>query len=157
MSDVDTLRSELATRDQHPPRMLPALAYTSDDVFAWEQRHVYAGTWTCLGRVDELLPSATEDRKAVLQRAVQVGDVPALLVRDGEVVAVDVDSLRLRLCELNLEVHQRRARVRLVEGDVLKMNLAGIDAVFIDPDRRVAGRRQISRPCRARGTGSRSV
>ena len=39
-------------------------------------------------RIVSLLPSATEDRKAVLQRAVQVGDVPALLVRDGEALAI---------------------------------------------------------------------
>ena len=32
--------------------MLPAVAYTSDDVFAWERRHLFAGSWTCVGRVD---------------------------------------------------------------------------------------------------------
>src|SRR5680860_1497608 len=29
--------------------MLPAAAYTSAEVFAWEQRHLFAGTWTCVG------------------------------------------------------------------------------------------------------------
>ena len=63
-------------------RMLPAVAYTSPEVLAWELRHLYAGTWTCLGRLDELLPSDTA--KPVTQRAVMVGDVQALLVsRDG--------------------------------------------------------------------------
>jgi Rieske 2Fe-2S family protein len=100
VSDVDTLRSVLATRDQDPPRMMPALAYTSAEVFAWEQRNLYAGTWTCLGRVDELLPDATEDRKAVLQRAVQVGDVPALLVRDGATVRMFANTCRHRGHEL---------------------------------------------------------
>jgi Rieske 2Fe-2S family protein len=100
VSDVDTLRSELATRDQDPPRMMPALAYTSEEVFAWEQRQVYAGTWTCLGRLDELLPEAAADRKAVLQRAVQVGDVPALLVRDGATVRMFANTCRHRGHEL---------------------------------------------------------
>jgi Rieske 2Fe-2S family protein len=31
-------------------RMLPAAAYTSPSVLAWEQRHLFAGTWTCVGR-----------------------------------------------------------------------------------------------------------
>jgi Rieske 2Fe-2S family protein len=65
-----------------PDRMLPAAAYTSGDVLDWERRHLFAGTWTCLGRVEELLPVA-EGSRPVTQRAVMVGDVSALLVRDG--------------------------------------------------------------------------
>jgi glycine betaine catabolism A len=65
-----------------PVRMLPAEAYTSPDVLAWERRHLFAGSWTCLGRLDELLADATQDDgRAVTQRAVAVGDVSALLVR----------------------------------------------------------------------------
>jgi Rieske 2Fe-2S family protein len=52
--------------------MLPAAAYIDEDVYAWERRHVFAGGWTCLGRADELLTSAS-------QRAVEVGDVGVLL------------------------------------------------------------------------------
>ena len=40
------------------PAMLPATAYTSPDVLAWERRHLFAGGWTCLGRLDELLAGA---------------------------------------------------------------------------------------------------
>lgn len=57
--------------------MLPASAYTSTEVLAWERRHLFAGTWTCVGRLEELLPPD------VTQRAVVVGDVPVLLVRPG--------------------------------------------------------------------------
>ena len=32
----------------------PRAAYVDPDVFAWEQRHLFAGCWTCLGRADEL-------------------------------------------------------------------------------------------------------
>ena len=53
--------------------MLPAEAYTSEAVLAWERRHLIAGTWPCLGRVEEL---RTGD---ATQRAVTVGDVPVLL------------------------------------------------------------------------------
>ena len=49
MSDLDDVREGLV-----PGRMLPALAYTSEEVLAWELRHLYAGTWTCLGRREEL-------------------------------------------------------------------------------------------------------
>ena len=34
--------------------MLPASAYTSAEVFAWEQRHFFTGSWDCLGRVEDL-------------------------------------------------------------------------------------------------------
>ncbi|MGH3383830.1 MAG: aromatic ring-hydroxylating oxygenase subunit alpha [Nocardioidaceae bacterium] len=53
--------------------MLPASAYTSAAVLAWEQRHIFAGTWSCVGRLADL--SGT----GVRQRALLVGDVPALL------------------------------------------------------------------------------
>jgi len=69
------------------------------------------------------------------------GDAIALAER-AEVVAVDLDPLRLRLCELNLGAYGRQAR--LIEGDALAVDLSGVDAVFVDPDRRVEGRRQTS-------------
>ncbi len=34
--------------------MLPADAYTSPDVFTWEQRHFFAGSWMCVERRDDL-------------------------------------------------------------------------------------------------------
>ncbi|MGI8699971.1 MAG: aromatic ring-hydroxylating oxygenase subunit alpha, partial [Nocardioidaceae bacterium] len=63
--------------------MLPAQAYTSDEVFAWEQRHLYAGTYTCVGRESELR-SAGADHRLLTQRAVRVGDVHVLLTWSGE-------------------------------------------------------------------------
>ena len=59
-----------------PVRMMPAEKYTSPDVLAWEQRHLFAGGWTCLGRVDDLFPTPS-----VTQRAVMVGDIQCLVVR----------------------------------------------------------------------------
>ena len=58
--------------------MLPAEAYTSAEVLAWEQRHFFAGTWTCAGREIEL---RTDDdgSKPVTQRAISVGDIAVLL------------------------------------------------------------------------------
>ncbi len=53
--------------------MLPAEAYTSEAVLAWERRHLFAGTWPCLGRLDELRADG------VTQRSVVVGDIPVLL------------------------------------------------------------------------------
>ena len=36
-------------------RTLPAEAYTSHELFDWERRSIFAGTWTALGRLDDLL------------------------------------------------------------------------------------------------------
>ncbi|HET7431028.1 MAG TPA: SRPBCC family protein [Nocardioides sp.] len=57
---------------------LPASAYTSPAVLAWELRHLYAARWVCLGRIDDLLAGG------VTQRGVLVGDVGAVLVRHGD-------------------------------------------------------------------------
>jgi Rieske 2Fe-2S family protein len=56
--------------------VLPAAAYTSPAVLAWELRNFFAGTWSCLGRLDEL--RATGATFA----ARTVGDVPVLLSFD---------------------------------------------------------------------------
>src|SRR3954470_63031 len=64
-----------------PVRMLPAEAYTSTDVLDWERRHLFAGTWTCLGREEDLFP-ALDGGRPTTPRAAAVRDVTALLVRD---------------------------------------------------------------------------
>ena len=81
--ELARLQEEVRARNGAVPAMLPATAYTSDEVLAWERRHLFAGTWTCLGRLDELLPDQLDGRPAT-QRAVMVGDVAALLTRDGD-------------------------------------------------------------------------
>src|SRR5215218_9454979 len=90
---LDTLRRAVPV-DGDPVHMMPAEAYTAPEVLAWELRHLYAGSWTCLGRLDELLPSS--GAKPVTQRAVMVGDVPALLVRDGSSVRLFPNTCRHR-------------------------------------------------------------
>ncbi len=57
--------------------MLPAMAYTSGEVLAWERRHVFAGAWVCIGRLDELAAG-------VAARALEVGDVGVLVTFDGD-------------------------------------------------------------------------
>ena len=63
--------------------MLPAEAYTSPDVLAWERRHFFAASWVCLGRVEAVFPEGRT------QLATTVGDVGVLLSRGaaGEVAA----------------------------------------------------------------------
>jgi Rieske 2Fe-2S family protein len=39
-------------------RMLPAAAYTSARVLAWQRRHLFAGGWTCVGRQPD--PAVTQ-------------------------------------------------------------------------------------------------
>jgi Rieske 2Fe-2S family protein len=58
-------------------RMLPPAAYTSAEVFAWEQRRLFADSWTCVGRESDLRAGG------LTQRAVSCGDVGVLLTFDG--------------------------------------------------------------------------
>ena len=50
-------------------RTLPAEAYLSDEVFAWEERHFFEDGWVCLGRSDNLAAPATSARSAWAARA----------------------------------------------------------------------------------------
>jgi Rieske 2Fe-2S family protein len=84
--------------DGGPVRMLPAEAYTSPEVLAWERRHLFAGSWTCLGRADEVLPA--QDARSTTQRSVMVGDVSCLLVRDAEQLRLFANTCRHRGHEL---------------------------------------------------------
>jgi Rieske 2Fe-2S family protein len=56
--------------------MLPAVAYTSPDVLAWERRHFFAASWVCVGRDEAVLGAG------VTQGATTVGGVAVLLARD---------------------------------------------------------------------------
>jgi glycine betaine catabolism A len=75
-------------------QMLPAEAYTSEAVLAWERRHLFAGAWMCLGRVSDVLP------EGLTQRAVVVGDVATLVVRDGDTLRSFANTCRHRGHEL---------------------------------------------------------
>jgi Rieske 2Fe-2S family protein len=87
-------------READVQRMLPAGAYTSPEVLAWEQRHLYAGSWTCLGRVADLFPPPENDQPPTNQRALVVGDVGCLVVRDGDALRMFANTCRHRGHEL---------------------------------------------------------
>jgi Rieske 2Fe-2S family protein len=69
---------ETALRPFGESTMLPAVSYLSPEVLAWERRHFFAGTWSCLGRADEV-PGGADT-----QHAVVVGDVPVLITRGAD-------------------------------------------------------------------------
>ncbi|HEU5037350.1 MAG TPA: aromatic ring-hydroxylating dioxygenase subunit alpha [Nocardioides sp.] len=100
MSDLVRLQDEVRARGGSVPAMLPATAYTSPEVLAWERRHLFAGGWTCLGRLEELLPTSLEDGKPATQRAAVVGDVAVLLTRSAEGVRMFANTCRHRAHEL---------------------------------------------------------
>src|SRR3954453_4631442 len=58
-------------------RTLPAEAYNSSEVFAWEAQQLFDGGWVCIGRSD-LVPEPGS------QRGMLVGETAVLLVRDAD-------------------------------------------------------------------------
>jgi glycine betaine catabolism A len=58
-------------------RMLPRTAYTSERVLAFELERLFAGSWVCVARAEDL-PQPGD------QTAVQVGEVGVLVVRDRD-------------------------------------------------------------------------
>jgi Rieske 2Fe-2S family protein len=74
--------------------MLPVAAYTSDEVYAWERRNLFAAAWTCVGRVDEIVA------EQVTHRAIEVGDVGVLVTAADRVVRAFANVCRHRAHEL---------------------------------------------------------
>lgn len=62
-------------------RTLPREAYVAPDVLVWERRHVFAASWVCVGRADQMGLTAERPRAQV---ATAVGDTGVLLVRDAD-------------------------------------------------------------------------
>ncbi len=58
-------------------RTLPATAYTSPDLLAWERRHFFEASWACVGRSSDVGDPGA-------QRAVDIGGEGVLLVRGPE-------------------------------------------------------------------------
>src|SRR5258706_2979513 len=84
-------------------RMLPALAYLGNEVYAWEQQHFFAGSWTCLGRQADL----------AAQQALTIGGVAVVLTLEGTTLRAFANVCRHRGHELLAD------RARLDRGALL--------------------------------------
>ncbi len=76
--------------------MLPAVAYLSDEVFAWEQRNLLAGSWLCLGRGGDLAARGS-------QYAVRAGDISIVVTFADEHASAFANVCRHRGHELLAE------------------------------------------------------
>jgi glycine betaine catabolism A len=90
--DQAALAASLAPFGQS--RMLPRASYVDPAVFAWEQRHFFAGGWMCVGRSDQVARPGD-------QRAEAAGEGSVLLTRDeGGVLHAFANTCRHRGHEL---------------------------------------------------------
>jgi glycine betaine catabolism A len=74
-------------------RTLPADAYVSPEVFAWEQEHFLWGGWYCAGRTTDLASFGD-------QRAIDIGGIGILLVRGDAGIRAFFNTCRHRGHEL---------------------------------------------------------
>ena len=102
---IDPRSLEPVLRPFGESRLLPAEAYSSPDVFAWEVKHFFEWGWVCLGR-DEGVAQVGD------QKAVRVGRDGVVLVRgeDGRLRGF-FNSCRHRAHELLRVGECRRARM----------------------------------------------
>ncbi len=84
---LDSAALDVALAPFGKSRMLPAAAYTSIDVLAWEHANFFAGTWTCLGRTP---PGG--------QQAYAIGDISVLVVVDRSDGATDCVRAFANVC-----------------------------------------------------------
>ncbi|MFO0846102.1 MAG: class I SAM-dependent methyltransferase [Gemmataceae bacterium] len=73
-----------------------------------------------------------------------VGGDALALAEGTHVFAVDRDPLRLAMARLNVAAYGGISQATFLEGDVLHIGLPRLDGAFVDPDRRVGGRRTLS-------------
>src|SRR6266566_7996545 len=66
-----------ALREFGRSRMLPRVAYTSERVLAFEMERLFAGSWVCVARAEDLWDPGD-------QLAAQIGEVGVLVVRDRD-------------------------------------------------------------------------
>jgi Rieske 2Fe-2S family protein len=90
---VDAGALDAALRPFGRSLTLPAAAYTSGEVLAWERRHLFGGAWASLGRVDEVAGGRS-------QRALTVGDIGVLVTFGDDGVRAFANVCRHRGHEL---------------------------------------------------------
>ncbi len=71
------------------------------------------------------------------------GDSIALATQTA-VISVDLDAIRLRMAQHNLQVYDSAQRVRFLDADLKNLDLPDVDAIFFDPSRRSNNRRHVS-------------
>ncbi|HEX2300880.1 MAG TPA: class I SAM-dependent methyltransferase [Pseudonocardiaceae bacterium] len=104
----------------------PGLEQASAEMISRHRARRFAGC----GRLADLCTGIGGDLIALAGRAEQ-----------AETLAVDLDEVHLRMALLNAEVYGVTAGVRTVCADVRTVDVAGLEGVFVDPARRLGGRR----------------
>jgi len=85
---------ERSLRDLGESTMFPSAAYTDPEVLAFERRHLFAGSWVCVGRETDLISGK------VTQRGLMIGDIPVLVTWNGEELRAFANTCRHRGHEL---------------------------------------------------------
>lgn len=83
-------------------------------------------------------------RRLVADLCCGIGGDALALADQTTLLAVDRDPLRLAMARYNLAAHELRECAEFIEADVLQVDLSGVEAAFVDPDRRIEGKRVLS-------------
>src|SRR6266550_1939591 len=146
----DALRLSTALRAAYPAELIaPALTQHELRLLAAEKFSRAAEMFFTRPGLEQASSEATAGHRArrfdrfadVADLCTGIGGDLIALARQRPVLAVDVDPLHLRMAQVNAAVYG--AEVRALRADVRDVDLGGIDAVFVDPARRVEGGRRL--------------
>lgn len=116
---IDHAEVAQALRPFGESTVLPVAAYTDPEIFRWEQRHAFAGSWFCVGRDDELMQGG------VTQAGITIGDVPVLLTRTGGELRALANTCTHRAHELLADGGTSRAQSLVCPYHAWRFTLGG--------------------------------
>jgi THUMP domain-like/RNA cap guanine-N2 methyltransferase len=149
-ADLGSMRLATSLRERYPPDVVAAALTQAELRRAARVKFTRADDmfFTRAGLEQASAETVSRYRARRFRHVARMADLCAgiggdlvSLAAGREVIAVDADSVHLRMATLNTAAYGVADGVRALAADVRAVDLAGLDAAFIDPARRTDVRR----------------
>jgi THUMP domain-like/RNA cap guanine-N2 methyltransferase len=150
VADLGSMRVATSLRERYPPDVVAAALTQAELRRAARVKFTRADDmfFTRAGLEQASAEAVSRHRARRFRHVARIADLCTgiggdliSLAAGREVIAVDADSVHLRMAMLNTAAYGVARGVRPLAADVRAVDLAGLDAAFIDPARRTDVRR----------------